>query len=80
MILVPRIPKEKKQGIDKLEDNCKENFKSSGQKRVREHNEKEGEQLWEEGTVQHSKCQKIQLDPNNPKVEVASRNWSQVDK
>lgn len=34
----------------------------------------------EGSTVQHSKCQKVQLDPNSPKVEVANRNWPQMDK
>lgn len=34
-----RVPKEKQQGVVMLVDICKENLQSSGQKRVRGHNE-----------------------------------------
>lgn len=54
-----RISKEKQQGVAILADICKENLQCLGRKRVKEHNEGEGEQSWEEGTVQHSKCQKV---------------------
>lgn len=46
-----RILKETRQRVHKLEENCKENLKSSGQKRVRGQNEREGKQQWVEVTV-----------------------------
>lgn len=46
-----KILRETRQEVHKLEENCKENLKSSGQKRVSGQNERKGEQQWVEVIV-----------------------------
>lgn len=71
------IRMEMNEEFQKNEQN-KENERSNGIKRDWQRGEDKGEQQTK-GLTRRSKCQKLEITVNSPKVEVASLKWSQFD-